>query len=248
MLIVAPAHSWPWAVAVYTGSGSSFQNYKFICGASVISSRHVLGAAHCVSHNNRITKPENIRLLIGSHDRRYEGMYYRVHKVLVHNKYDERLMQNDIALYELVDAIDFNKTLNISPVCLPDADMQSRDYSHQMAQLIGWGTTSAGGQTSDYLRQVQVPIITNRECSRSYNSLMITSKQMCAGFVTGKRDSCQGDSGGPMTVVNEERDGRYVQLGIVSWGKGCAEPKYPGVYTKSLKSVKIRIRFCFKCS
>ncbi|CAG2167924.1 unnamed protein product [Oppiella nova] len=228
----APAHSWPWAVAVYTGSGSSFHNYKFVCGASVISERYVLGAAHCVSHNSRVAKPETIRLLIGAHDRRYEGVYHRVQRIFVHKLYDERLMQNDIALYKLAEPINFNKTSNIAPVCLPDSHWHQRDYTNQMVQLVGWGTTSAGGRTSDILRQVQVPIITNKDCARSYNALMVTSKQMCAGYAAGKRDSCQGDSGGPMTMQLDGREGRYVQIGITSWGKGCAEPKYPGVYTK----------------
>lgn len=187
----APAHSWPWAVAVYIGSGPSLSNYRFVCGASLISSRYVLGAAHCVSHNNRITKPENIGLLIGAHDRRYEGKHYGVDKVLVHSKYDERLMQNDIALYRLSQPIDLTATDDITPVCLPSPDMDGRDLSRQMAYLVGWGTTTAGGKTSDHLRQVQVPIITNQDCVKSYNSIMVTSKQLCAGYAFGQRDSCQ---------------------------------------------------------
>ena len=194
----AAAHSWPWAVAVYIGSGPSLANYRFVCGASLISSQYVLGAAHCVSHSGRITKPEHIGLLIGAHDRRYEGRHFTVDKVLVHSKYDERLMQNDIALYHLSEPIDFAQDEDIAPVCLPTPEMDGRDLSRQMAYLVGWGTTTAGGKTSDHLRQVQVPIIPNQDCAKSYNSLMITSKQLCAGYAFGQRDSCQ--------VCIEQRD------------------------------------------
>lgn len=104
-----------------------------------------------------------------------------------------------------------------------------------------------------YLQCVDVPILSNKDCDASYPG-MITDRMVCAGYLEGGKDACQvfphsyaenkyvpwdemmeginssllpaqGDSGGPL-VCNGELQG------IVSWGQGCAQPNYPGVYTK----------------
>ena len=70
----------------------------------------------------------------------------------------------------------------------------------------------------------------------SNHSEVITDGMLCAGYEDGLTDSCQGDSGGPLMVYNPDRD-TYTQVGIVSWGIGCALPRQPGVYTKLSKYV-----------
>ena len=70
--------------------------------------------------------------------------------------------------------------------------------------------------------------MSNQKCWRSYSKRQISSSMICAGD-PGK-DSCQGDSGGPLSVLG--LDDRYSQIGVVSFGHGCADPSHPGVYAR----------------
>ena len=103
----------------------------------------------------------------------------------------------------------------------------------QNAVVSGWGTLASGsGALPRQLQVVSVPIVSREECNKAYEAYGgITVNMICAGVPSGGKDACQGDSGGPLVV-----DGKLV--GIVSWGTGCAEPLYPGVYSNvaTLKS------------
>ena len=58
---------------------------------------------------------------------------------------------------------------------------------------------------------------------------------LCAGFSDGGKDSCQGDSGGPIVRPITLNDGtiEHTHVGVVSWGYGCADATYPGVYART---------------
>lgn len=44
--------------------------------------------------------------------------------------------------------------------------------------------------------------------------------------------ACQRDSGGPLVAYEDGNKKKPLLIGVVSWGKGCAVAKYPGVYAK----------------
>ena len=79
---------------------------------------------------------------------------------------------------------------------------------------------------------MSVPLITNENCTKphtDYETSLITSNMICAGYLKGGKDACNGDSGGPLMVPSNEF---AVIYGIVSFGTGCAQPNAPGVYTR----------------
>ncbi|XP_023287914.1 trypsin-1-like [Orussus abietinus] len=208
---------YPWMTALmYRG--------RFYCGGSLISSRYVLTAAHCVEgfQKSLIT----IRLLEHNRNTSHSRvMEYKVQEVIRHGAYSTVNYNNDIALLKIAEDLKFSGPLR--PVCLPE---RGKTFSGEMAIVTGWGALEEGGVGSSTLQEVTVPILSNAECrATKYPARRITDNMLCAGFTEGSKDSCQGDSGGPLHVVNETV---HHIAGVVSWGEGCAQPNYPGVYSR----------------
>ncbi|KAH0950476.1 hypothetical protein HN011_008370 [Eciton burchellii] len=211
-------NQYPWmALLLYKG--------QFYCGGSVINSRYVLTASHCIDRFdvNKLT----VRILEHNWNStsKTNTQEYKVEKTIKHSGYSNINYNNDIALIKLANPIEFRDSMR--PVCLPD---RGKTFAGEMGIVTGWGAVKEGGPVSHTLQEVYVPILSNAECRDSkYPSNRITNNMMCAGYKDGGKDSCQGDSGGPLHV---EESGIHQIVGVVSWGEGCAQPGYPGVYAR----------------
>jgi Trypsin/PKD domain len=97
-----------------------------------------------------------------------------------------------------------------------------------IATIIGWGATSSGGPTSNALLEATAPMVLDSECEAAYLQDFDPTTMVCAG--DGATDTCQGDSGGPLMVP--DGPGAFVLVGVTSWGQGCADPDFPGVYVR----------------
>ena len=118
------------------------------------------------------------------------------------------------------------------------ADFAPRNFTshnylrHFFALLTGLDTRCIVSESRDptnELRQVTVPIVSQKECTTDYGTGTITDRMLCAGDVQGGKDSCMGDAGDPLVI---KRDNVWEVQGIASWGRGCAEKGFPGVYTR----------------
>ncbi|XP_066592333.1 trypsin 5G1-like [Prorops nasuta] len=193
----------------------SLQTYGHICGASIISSKWAITAGHCVGFI-----ANNYKLSAGSNSRN-DGDFYRVKRIVRHPNYDYSTIDFDIALLQIEGEIILNNS-TVAPVKLAEKELPEG----AIVNVTGWGATQQGGPTSLKLMQVSVPIVHRDVCQSAYEGLNeITPRMICAGDLSeGGKDSCQGDSGGPLTANG-------TLYGIVSWGYGCARPRYPGVYS-----------------
>ncbi|CAH4035482.1 unnamed protein product [Pieris brassicae] len=187
------------------------------CGAVVISTMSVLSAAHCViGYQN---EPSKLLVAVGT-SLRSGGITYDVAAVYPHEGYSSVTVDNDIGLVAVTGTIKFGAKVmpaNIAPSLL-------KIPVGTQAIVSGFGRTEYDGKSSD-LRAALVNIVSRKECEKAYLNLgIITPGMICAAAVNPPRDACQGDSGGPLVVT-------HTVIGIVSWGEGCANSSYPGVYT-----------------
>ncbi|XP_016108307.1 suppressor of tumorigenicity 14 protein homolog [Sinocyclocheilus grahami] len=215
---------WPWQVSLH------MKTQGHVCGASVISNRWLVTAAHCVQDNEKFnySQPDQWEVYLGllNQGETSKSTLKHVKRIVSHPLYDHLSYDNDITLMELDSPV--NLSQNIWPVCLPEA---THDFpAGKSVWITGWGKLREEVDAiASVLQKAEVRIINNTVCSKLMDN-GITPRMICAGVLSGGVDACQGDSGGPMTST--ESNGRMFLAGVVSWGDGCGRRNRPGIYTR----------------
>ncbi len=152
---------------------------------------------------------------------------------IVHEKYDNELFKNDVALIKLNKTLDFkNKHKHLKPICLP----LRAQTDEETCQVSGWGHLKNAGEAAPILQTVHLPILSDRYCLKTWGKDEYLPKyHICAGYSQGGKDSCQGDFGGPLACKQPSKT--WAQYGLVSFGEECAKKEKPGVYTKIINYV-----------
>ncbi|MGH2805699.1 MAG: S1 family peptidase [Actinomycetota bacterium] len=207
----------------YTHMAAFLENGSQICGASLIAPEWILSAAHCVG---RTDPPSRYSFRIGGvRDLAEEGgETIAADRVIVHPEYEG--LGFDVSLFHL------ERPSTFAPISLANPTTQRHLWEpDDIARVIGYGgQVFLMPSVDEQLREVDVPVVSDEDCEATVFQGIDETTEVCAGELHGTEDSCQGDSGGPLMVRDEQ--GQWLQMGVVSWGNGCAVPTQYGIYAR----------------
>ncbi|MGH3734545.1 MAG: S1 family peptidase [Micromonosporaceae bacterium] len=205
---IAYTRDYPWAIQL------SYQGGEY-CGGTLVRAGKIVTAAHCMDGDPAGYTAIQGRDVLSDTS---AGRESAIAHIWVDPEY-AIANGHDVAVLTLAAPFEGVPTLELETD--PAADTPG-----PMTTVFGWGSTKGSGPT-DTFQKVDVPILGDDYCARPevYDQQYVRDGEICAGYEEGGKDACQGDSGGPLVL-----NGKL--FGIVSWGRGCAEPGFPGVYAE----------------
>ncbi|XP_063966339.1 coagulation factor X-like [Lytechinus pictus] len=249
--------AWPWQAAIYwqRADGSWF----FFCAGTVINREWIISAGHCFGYDEDITRLQ-VKLGLTDRIRDQgtpREQVFSINGLYLPKEHDFIDFDYDIALLHLSQPAVLGPY--VRPICLPpeitspDANLERLVTINSFGMVIGWGHSKPVAVNSsqytiyeDILQQLQIPVRPRQACVNSLRDVgedetQFTINMFCAGYNRKPLDTCFGDSGGPLMrhifhpVVGRDgiqrRQKRWVQVGIVSAGKGCAVEGQFAFYT-----------------
>jgi secreted trypsin-like serine protease len=211
----------PWTIALIN-EDSPRRSGRW-CGAVLVRANKIITAAHCM------TKPASTYTAVQGRADLLDDAVGRtspISAIWIHPGYSQNNNRHDFAVLTLARPLTGVPTLRL------ETNVKA-DRKGVVPTVYGWGDTDHTGP-DDTFQKLAAPDLGDAVClaNKEYvDNGYAANANVCAGYLNGRGDACQGDSGGPLVL-----NGRL--LGVVSWGKGCAEPDYPGVYAEIAPDAK----------
>jgi len=205
------------------------------CGASIINSKYIVTASHCIS-DMQTGGLENFRVWLGTNfitdDPDEDFMDLKISEIKSHPKFDFETAAYDVALIKVSETIRFSK--KVRPVCLKQ--LEDEAILGKIGVITGWGSVNLTQPTEEELKESDARIVSNEECRKNYSTVDIPILDtMLCGSLDGQ-DPCKGDSGGPFVIKDAKN--RFNLIGIISHGQGCNAEGYPTIFSRVSKFIE----------
>ncbi|XP_068086378.1 uncharacterized protein [Anabrus simplex] len=215
---------WPSVALLY------HTRHKTSCTASIISPKWLLSSYNCLHLRDKQMLPTNWVAFGGGsmfEVDKPETQIREVQNIVPYPqvKYNQFLFNNDIALIELSQPLQF--TRYVGAICLPEKDIEPR----QLCVTAGWGYTSPGEiNFSQYLHYLPIPTIDLADCnSTKHYAGFITENEICAGYTDAERSPCYNDEGAPLMCISE--GGVWELQGVLSYHSNCGRGYHPSIFS-----------------
>jgi trypsin len=247
---ISSVSQYPWQAAVVTVASKTPGNahQRQFCGGSLLTSRIVVTAGHCVADgdpdcnllcindpggDNTVQLDANdLDVVLGRStlSNVSQGAEVSVQAVKLQANYDGNFQGDEVPRFDVAYLV-LSSASSQAQIKIAGTDEGALWDTGSPEDISGWGTASeAALDTEDTLRAATVQVLPESNCGGAYGSDFDPATMLCAGVPNGGVDTCSGDSGGPLEAALQ--GGGYRLVGITGWGEGCAEASFPGVYTR----------------
>lgn len=217
---------------IFNGTGTPLS----YCGASLISERHALTAAHCVFGRSPRYVAIIPRLHVFNISTLTLDMIFWAESIYVHESYDDSFLNNDVAVIRLRSPVALDEKVNLA--CIAPAEMGDQELvAGEPLVATGWGALESYNRSRPTeLQQVRLQYVsqTNPLCSPLVGTgENVRLGQMCAGFPP--KAVCFGDSGGPLvrSIVHPNGRSYWQQVGIMSATVDCGhQTNFSDIYAR----------------
>ncbi len=244
--------TYPWQAAVVYSTAESpgdDAHQRQFCGGSLLTSRIVITAGHCVADTDPDCSsltcaindpggdgtpkidPNDVDVVLGRStlSDTSQGSERAVSAVLLRSNYDGDYNGTGVPRFDVAYLVLSGASAQ-TPIKIAGTDEGTLWDPGSTEEVSGWGATRETGGTVDTLRAATGSVISDPTCADIYSNAFDPDTMVCAGALSGAVDTCFGDSGGPLEAPLQ--GGGYRLIGITGWGAGCGRPDAPGVYTR----------------